>query len=507
MSRVQCPWYRRGEGAKVIRPAKSGAPEVGARAAWPSLAVLPPWFRRWRRPMAQRPGAAAAYEEALLAEAALDDGETSSSGEPPSGAKAGDPESPPLDPLELGPALPTPAKRTARASEVALSRMPGRCYHPCWCCMDYEEEPILRCCFPRVPHHVEHVCQCCLDDIYGAVGREQIDGRRVADGATLEQQDSPDTYMPQFGPDGVSGWATFFPAAAKTDELDRHHHDYRHEPSDVGAPIETARTGIATNRVCACCGSPMEQNRAYDSTVHVEYCHRCGREPLCAGCSYFEFGWPAAIDLRWARLTERALRIHRRTVRGQERSRLVTCCFCMHIVGDEHINPERPLPISDGRPEGWLHCDQCVLFARRHNNGALRWHHYCPRHGRQSGDTQVCIASEPPLSDNKKEAPVPYHRRSAQRKGLSSGQRDAEQHGTTKARYHIEVRSECDTGSTPCARRNRATGQAESNDGRLCSPPPNSAPTRYPLLDTRPEPRARSLQKREPEEVAGGPKG
>ena len=67
MSRVQCPrartkakpryssptpprerprslWYRRGEGAKVIRPAKGGAPEVGARAAWPSLAVLPPWF-------------------------------------------------------------------------------------------------------------------------------------------------------------------------------------------------------------------------------------------------------------------------------------------------------------------------------------------------------------------------------------------------------------------------------------------------------------------------------
>ena len=44
------------------------APEVGARAAWRSLPVLPPWFRRWRRPMAQRPGAAAAYEEALLAE-------------------------------------------------------------------------------------------------------------------------------------------------------------------------------------------------------------------------------------------------------------------------------------------------------------------------------------------------------------------------------------------------------------------------------------------------------
>ena len=42
--RSRSPWYRRGEGAKVIRPAKSGAPEVGARAAWPSLAVLPPWF-------------------------------------------------------------------------------------------------------------------------------------------------------------------------------------------------------------------------------------------------------------------------------------------------------------------------------------------------------------------------------------------------------------------------------------------------------------------------------
>ena len=66
--RSRSPWYRLGEGAKVIRPAKGGAPEVGARAAWPSLAVLPPWFRRWRRPIAQRPGAAAAYEEALLAE-------------------------------------------------------------------------------------------------------------------------------------------------------------------------------------------------------------------------------------------------------------------------------------------------------------------------------------------------------------------------------------------------------------------------------------------------------
>ena len=66
--RSRSPWYRRGEGAKVIRPAKGGAPEVGARAAWPSLAVLPPWFRRWRRPIAQRPGAAAGYEEALLAE-------------------------------------------------------------------------------------------------------------------------------------------------------------------------------------------------------------------------------------------------------------------------------------------------------------------------------------------------------------------------------------------------------------------------------------------------------
>ena len=64
MSRVQCPMAR----TKAKARYSSGTSEVGARAAWPSLRVLPPWFRRWRRPMAQRPGAAAAYEEALLAE-------------------------------------------------------------------------------------------------------------------------------------------------------------------------------------------------------------------------------------------------------------------------------------------------------------------------------------------------------------------------------------------------------------------------------------------------------
>ena len=57
----------------------------------------------------------------------------------------------------------------AAATAAALSEMRGRCFHPCWLCVEYEEVPVLRCCKPRVPDHASegHLCQLCMDEIYG----------------------------------------------------------------------------------------------------------------------------------------------------------------------------------------------------------------------------------------------------------------------------------------------------------------------------------------------------
>ena len=147
--------------------------------------------------------------------------------------------------------------------------------------------------------------------------------------------------------------------------------------------------GTSPNRPCACCGSAMEPNRATGPSAAIEYCHRCGREPLCACCSNFEFGWPPAIDMRWARLTFTAANAFPRTVAGVERVRLVTCCHCMGELGQEHEDPEQPLPITHGRPEGWRLCSQCVITMIRHGNGMRTWRHSCTRGGSQHAQTAL----------------------------------------------------------------------------------------------------------------------
>ena len=58
-------------------------------------------------------------------------------------------------------------RRPGSDPALALSQMPGRCHHWCWCCIEYEEEQILRCCKPSDPPHTDHLCQLCADDIAG----------------------------------------------------------------------------------------------------------------------------------------------------------------------------------------------------------------------------------------------------------------------------------------------------------------------------------------------------
>ena len=149
------------------------------------------------------------------------------------------------------------------------------------------------------------------------------------------------------------------------------------------------KVGTSQNRPCARCGSAMEPNRATGPSAAIEYCHRCGREPLCACCSNFEFGWPPAIDMRWARLTFTAANAFPRTVVGVERVRLVTCCHCMGELGQEHEDPEQPLPITHGRPEGWRLCSQCVITMITHGDGMRTWRHSCTRGGSQHAQTAL----------------------------------------------------------------------------------------------------------------------
>jgi len=139
------------------------------------------------------------------------------------------------------------------------------------------------------------------------------------------------------------------------------------------------RGGTSLNRRCACCSSAMEQNGAGDPVVAVEYCHRCDLEPLCAACSNYEFGLPEPRDMRWARLTLAAANAFPRTVDGIERPLQATCCRCLGVLGQEHISPEQPLPISCGRPEGWTACDQCRFNLVRLKGGRFFWRHSCTR--------------------------------------------------------------------------------------------------------------------------------
>ena len=159
----------------------------------------------------------------------------------------------------------------------------------------------------------------------------------------------------------------------------------RKRPTRTGG--NEIKGGTSPNRPCGCCGSAMEPNRATGPSAAIEYCHRCGREPLCASCSNFEFGWSPAIDMRWARLTFAAANAFPRTVAGVERVQLVTCCHCMGELGEEHEDPEQPLPITHGRPEGWRLCSQCVITMIRHGDGMRTWRHSCTRGGSQHAQT------------------------------------------------------------------------------------------------------------------------
>ena len=69
----------------------------------------------------------------------------------------------------------------------------------------------------------------------------------------------------------------------------------------------------------------MEQNQPLHHVVVTDYCKLCGREPLCAACANFMFGWLAPIDMRWARLTYRAANAFPMLVAGVEHSRMVIC--------------------------------------------------------------------------------------------------------------------------------------------------------------------------------------
>ena len=102
LSVAMVPPRARGRGSRsVAEPCSAAAmvPQVASSdgaAAWSSGGVRGGPARRARASSLAVDSQPRADD---AARAALDDGETSSSGEPPSGAKAGDPESPPLGPL------------------------------------------------------------------------------------------------------------------------------------------------------------------------------------------------------------------------------------------------------------------------------------------------------------------------------------------------------------------------------------------------------------------------
>ena len=137
----------------------------------------------------------------------------------------------------------------------------------------------------------------------------------------------------------------------------------------------------------------MEQNTYLGSAVANQYCGSCGREPLCGSCAHgmwWQFGFPIR-DFRWERLTAAAASsasssTEPRTAATGEIRIAVQCCRCRHQLDQEHETPEHPLPITEGRPEGWVRCPHCRVSYNTLDNGARIQHYSCNarnRDGRQ----------------------------------------------------------------------------------------------------------------------------
>ena len=79
--------------------------------------------------------------------------------------------------------------------------------------------------------------------------------------------------------------------------------------------------------------------------------------------------------------------------RRRERSPVVTCCHCMGELGQEHEDPEQPLPITHGRPEGWRVCSQCVSIILRHDDWRRTWRYSCTRGGSQHAQAPLLLTT------------------------------------------------------------------------------------------------------------------
>ena len=90
------------------------------------------------------------------------------------------------------------------------------------------------------------------------------------------------------------------------------------------------------------------------------------------------------MDRRCARLTDRSARSSHPVADGPESTREVYCCRCRGGIGFLHLeDQERPLPISQGRPEGWRLCTRCATTIETCTGGRRIYRHGSDRTGVQ----------------------------------------------------------------------------------------------------------------------------
>ena len=70
------------------------------------------------------------------------------------------------------------------------------------------------------------------------------------------------------------------------------------------------------------------------------------------------------------------------------------CCTCRAQPNPEHQNPEQPLTIAPGRPEGWRPCPRCRLDIIILDDGSRVLQSYCPDcdSGSSEGESDACSA-------------------------------------------------------------------------------------------------------------------
>ena len=94
-------------------------------------------------------------------------------------------------------------------------------------------------------------------------------------------------------------------------------------------------------------------------------------------------------------LTRAAMSASARTAATPERVFRVECCQCRGVLDAEHGAPERPQPITTGRPAGWTLCPSCQVTYRVVDDGSRVIYHHCT-HPQQRCESRAGTQRVPP---------------------------------------------------------------------------------------------------------------